>query len=149
MAHAAADALNHNIRHNFYPFLPVLHIGISQNARTERSAGHFAAKNLFLNKTLCTQSLFNLLLVGLARLYQRQTALASFPAQHIHGYFTGMGFTSQNKASASGSISNCNSRAFAVSPSKNALQQLCTSSGLTLDTTLITPLPPRANRGTT
>ena len=71
MAHAAADALNHNIRHNFYPFLPVLHIGISQNARTERSAGHFAAKNLFCNKTLCTQSLFNILLVCLARLYQR------------------------------------------------------------------------------
>ena len=46
MAHTAANALNHNICHSFYPFLPALHIGISQNARTERSAGHFAAKKL-------------------------------------------------------------------------------------------------------
>ena len=78
----------------------------------------------------------------------RRHSPASQPSTFM-AYFTGMGFTSQNKASASGSISSCSSRAFAVSPSKNALQQLCTSSGLTLDTTLMTPLPPRASRGTT
>ena len=59
--------------------------------------------------------------------YKRQTrgrrhSPASQPSTFM-AYFTGMGFTSQNKASASGSISSCSSRAFAVSPSKNALQR--------------------------
>ena len=50
---------------------------------------------------------------------------------------------------ASGSISNCSWQAFLVSPSNHALQHACTSSGLTLETTLMTPLPPRDSRGTT
>ena len=59
--------------------------------------GILQPKNLFLNKTLCTQSLFNLLLVGVTGLHQRQTALAGLPAQHVHSILhrDGIHFTEQ------------------------------------------------------
>ena len=50
----------------------------------------------------------------------------------------------ENRASHRGSISSCRAQALAASPSNHALQQLCTSSGLTLETTLITCPPARA-----
>ena len=44
MAHAAADALNHNFRHSFYPFPPQFSPRrIRQNARAGISAGHSRA----------------------------------------------------------------------------------------------------------
>ena len=147
--YAAADALNHNIRHNFYPFLPVF-------------AYRHIAKCLdrALRRAFCSQKLYSVIRPSARRAFFQYTPCvprsaltrgrrhspASQPSTFM-ACFTGMGFTSQNSASASGSISSCSLRAFAVSPSKNALQQLCTSSGLTLDTTLITPFAAQSQQG--
>ena len=44
-----------------------------------------AQMNIFLDEACCLQSLFDLLLVGVAGFHQRQAALAGLPAQHVHG----------------------------------------------------------------
>ena len=107
MAHTAANALNHNICHSFYPFLPALHIGISQNAGQSAPPGILQPKTYSVIRPSARRA-FSIcsLWASLGSTRGRRHSPASQPSTFI-AYFTGMGFTSQNSASASGSISNC------------------------------------------
>ena len=58
--------------------------------------------------------------------------------------FTGIGFTSENSSSISGSSRSCRSAAVSKSPSRAESARALVFSGSRLDRTEITPLPPSA-----
>ena len=63
-------------------------------------------------------------------------------------HLTGMGLTSANSALISGTALSCMDKLSAVSPANHLAQMSWVYCGATLDSTLITPLPPRASSGT-
>ena len=122
-------------------------IGFLFSGRT--AANFYFFRGNALQQTICLQGLLDLLLVCFRRLYQRQTARAGIPAQQIHGilyrdgvYLAEHRFTQrqhfQLQAAGFGSV--------ALKP---CLAAVVYQLRITLDTTLITPLPPKDNRGTT
>ena len=102
VAHPAADALDDNIQ----SWLIMLSVWMDElNAGTTQLTGHSASS--FYDSSPCNpQSLLNLGLLCIARLYQGQAAFASLPAQQIHGILHRDRLTSQNMASLRGSISS-------------------------------------------
>ena len=66
----------------------------------------------------------------------------------FNAVFTGMGFTSQNRASYSSFNSNCSLPAAAKSPARHRAVNSCILSGTTLAATEMTPTPPRTQMGT-
>src|SRR5699024_4609016 len=145
MAHPAADPSDDKFCHDdtSFPLVPDY-----ANARQERSRRAFADLH-YCSRPLARRacSIFaSWASPGSTR--GRRHLPASQPSRFM-AYLTGMGLTSQNMASHRGSISSWRRRASAVSPSNHALQQSCTRVGAMLDTTLMTPLPPRDSRGRT
>src|SRR5699024_8719238 len=135
-AHPPADALQNDVGHGALPF---------QNRRARRPparwpAGPASSYSFRIPKSRIAVSSWRCTPSSGSHIGSRSGPAAQ-PSRFI-AHFTGIGFTSANRACTSGSASSCILRQRATSPANQAAHRSWVYCGATLLSTLITPLPP-------